>query len=132
MASAYLASYQAEQALKVLDRGLKEKPTFRLWSLLGDLQVMEKHFDEAYRAFIECTRLAPDEPRPYLMLGYCAIELEDPTLALTHLNKIADNEEFADRVKMLVQRAEIMQAAPTPEPGDSSATASDSTSLSGK
>ncbi len=132
VASAYLASYQAEQALKVLDRGLKEMPTFRLWSLLGDLQVMEKHFDEAYRAFTECTKLSPEEPRPYLMLGYCAIEMEDATLALSHLNKIADNEEFADRVKMLVQRAEIMQAAPTPEPSDSRQNSSGATSLSGK
>lgn len=119
VASAYLASYQAEQALKVLDKGLKEMPTFRLWSLLGDLQVMEKRFQEAYRAFSECTKLDPDQPRPYLMLGYCAIEMNDPSLALEHLQKIASNEEFSDRVQMLIQRAEIMQAAPTPEPEDS-------------
>ena len=126
VASAYLASYQAEQALKVLDKGLKEMPTFRLWSLLGDLQVMEKHFQEAYRAFTECTRLSPGEPRPYLMLGYCAIEMNDPALALSHLDRIAANEEFADRAQMLIQRAQIMQAAPTPEPADSTGSAAGS------
>jgi predicted Zn-dependent protease len=114
IASAYLASFQPDEALKVLDEGLRKMPTFRLWSLLGDLQVTEKRFDEAYRAFTECTKLAPDEPRPYLMLGYCAIELDDPALALTHLAVISENDEFRERVQMLVQRAEIMQAAPTP------------------
>ena len=126
VASAYLASYQADEALKVLDKGLKEMPTFRLWSLLGDLQVMEKNFDDAYRAFTECTKLSPDEPRPYLMLGYCAIEMNDPTLALSHLDKIADNEEFSERAQMLIQRAQIMQAAPTPEPADSTQSATGS------
>jgi predicted Zn-dependent protease len=126
VASAYLASYQAEQALEVLDKGLKEMPTFRLWSLLGDLQVMEKNFGDAYRAFTECTKLSPDQPRPYLMLGYCAIEMNDPTLALSHLDRIAANEEFADRAQMLIQRAQIMQAAPTPEPADSTRSAAGS------
>ena len=35
------------------------EPTFHLWSLLGDLQVMENHFDEAYKAFDECVKLDP-------------------------------------------------------------------------
>ena len=134
VASAYLASYQSAEALEVLDRGLKEKPTFRLWSLLGDLQVMEKRFPDAYKAFSECVKLQPEQARPYLMLGYCAIEMNDPDLALTHLAVAAASEEFADRAQMLIQRAQIMQAAPTLEPADSSTSggsASDS-SLSGK
>jgi tetratricopeptide (TPR) repeat protein len=118
VASAYLASFQSDNALKVLDAGIKSQPTFKLWSLLGDLQVMEKHFDEAYRAFTECTKLMPDEPRPYLMLGYCALELNDPELALTHLTKAAASGEFADRAQMLIQRAQIMESAPTPDGED--------------
>lgn len=114
VASAYLAAYQTDQALRVLNAGLQEKPTFRLWSLLGDVHVMEKNFTEAYSAFAECVKLDPEKPRPYLMMGYCAIELDDPDLAMTHLEVIAGNEEFADRADMLIQRAKIMQSAPTP------------------
>jgi predicted Zn-dependent protease len=133
VASAYLASYQSDEALQVLDRGLKQKPTYRLWSLLGDLQVMEKRFSEAYRAFGECVKLQPGEARPYLMLGYCAIELNDPDLALTHLAVAAASEEFADRARMLIQRAQIMQAAPTRgTPDDTTRTATGTPSLSGK
>jgi tetratricopeptide (TPR) repeat protein len=131
VASAYLASYQHDLALKVLDEGLKSQPTFQLWSLLGDLQVMEKRFPEAYRAFTECAKLSPEKARPHLMLGYCALELNDPELAIEHLSKAAVDEEYAERAQMLIQRAQIMLAAPTPEPADSSGSG-DPQPLSGK
>jgi tetratricopeptide (TPR) repeat protein len=132
VASAYLASYQSDRALTILNEGLKKQPTFQLWSLLGDLQVMEKRFDEAYKAFDQCVKLDPDKPRPYLMLGYCALELNDPDKAMEYLNKIADNEEFKDRVKMLIQRAQIMRSAPTPDGADDDPARGQAQSLSGK
>ena len=112
VASAYLASYQSEEALKVLEQGIKEEPTFRLWSLLGDLHVMENRYDQADTAFTECIRLNPEEPRPYLMLGYCLLELNRPDDALVQLKIAAENEEWTDRAEMLIHRAEIMRAAP--------------------
>ena len=129
VASAFMASYQPDSALVVLNKSIGKEPTYKLWSLLGDLQVMEKHFDEAYKAFNECVKLSPSEPRPYMMLGYCALELNQPDLAMTHLTVVAENEEYKERVEMLIQRAQIMRSAPTPEPE----TAGDSPqSLSGK
>lgn len=118
VASAFMASYQPDSALVVLNKSIEKEPTVKLWSLLGDLQVMEKHFDEAYKAFSECVKLSPSEPRPYMMLGYCALELNQPDLAMTHLTVVADNEEYKERVEMLIQRAQIMRAAPPPT-GDS-------------
>jgi tetratricopeptide (TPR) repeat protein len=127
VASAYMASFQPDSALVVLNKTLGEEPTFKLWSLLGDLQVMEKHFDEAYKAFSECVKLMPTEARPYIMLGYCALELNQPDLAMTHLTVAAANEEYSERAQMLIQRAQIIRAAPTPENADDSPQ-----SLSGK
>jgi predicted Zn-dependent protease len=116
VASAYLASYQSEQALSVLEEGLKAAPTFRLWSLLGDLHVMENRYEEAEKAFAECVRLEPEQPRPHLMLGYCLIELDRPDEALTQLTLAAADEEWAERAQMLIRRAQIMRAAPPPTP----------------
>jgi predicted Zn-dependent protease len=120
VASAYLASYQSEEALKVLEQGIKEEPTFRLWSLLGDLHVMENRYDQADTAFTECIRLSPEEPRPHLMLGYCLLELNRPDDALVQLKIAVENEEWTDRAQMLIHRAEIMRAAPPelPKPPD--------------
>lgn len=113
IASAYMASFQPDSALVVLNKNLSQAPTFQLWSLLGDLQVMEKHFNEAYKAFSECVKLSPDKPRPYMMLGYCALEMNQPDLAMTHLTVAAASEEYGERAQMLIQRAQIMRAAPT-------------------
>jgi tetratricopeptide (TPR) repeat protein len=131
VASAFMASYQPDSALVVLNKSISTEPTFKLWSLLGDLQVMEKHFGEAYKAFSECVKLSPSEPRPYMMLGYCALELNEPDLAMTHLTVAANNEEYAERAQMLIQRAQIMRAAPTPEPADSAGAGAGPQSLSG-
>lgn len=132
VASAFMASYQPDSALVVLNKTISKEPTFKLWSLLGDLQVMEKHFDEAYKAFSECVKLSPTEPRPYMMLGYCALELNQPDLAMTHLTVAAANPEYGERAQMLIQRAQIMRAAPTPENADSSRAGGGPQSLSGK
>jgi predicted Zn-dependent protease len=112
VASAYLASYQSEEALRILEAGIISGPTFRLWSLLGDLHVMENRYALAEAAFKECTRLNPEEPRPHLMLGYCMIEQNRPDDALVELTIAAAAEEWTDRAQMLIRRAQIMRAAP--------------------
>jgi hypothetical protein len=66
-----------------------------------------------------------------MMLGYCALELNEPDLAMTHLTVVAGNEEYKERVEMLIQRAQIMRSAPTYEPADSARGGSGPQSLSG-
>jgi tetratricopeptide (TPR) repeat protein len=106
MASAYLASHQPEAALEVLERGIKREPTFRLWSLLGDLHVMEDRFGPAYSAFEEASRLDPKQTRPHLMMGYCAIELNRTDDALAQLAIAAADDEYAERAQVLIRRAQ--------------------------
>ncbi len=123
VASAYLASYQSDEALKVLEQGIADEPTFRLWSLLGDLHVMESRYGEAEKAFAECVELNPDEPRPHLMLGYCMLELNRPDDAIEQLTVAAANEEWSERAQMLIKRAQIMRAAPPEVPSPATAAA---------
>ncbi|HEX5133505.1 MAG TPA: tetratricopeptide repeat protein [Candidatus Krumholzibacteria bacterium] len=111
IASAYLASYQPDSALTVLEAGIRTEPTFRLWSLLGDLHVMEKRFEPAYNAFLECSRLSPEEPRPRLMMGYCALELGRYDDAIDHLAAAAESEDYAERAQLLIRRAQQLAHA---------------------
>ena len=106
IASAYLASYQPDAALQVLEEGIRSRPSFRLWSLLGDLHVMEKRFEPAYEAFEECSRLSPDEPRPQLMMGYCAMELGRLEDAIDHLARAAESDDYAERAQVLIRRCQ--------------------------
>jgi tetratricopeptide (TPR) repeat protein len=112
IASAYLASYETDEALAVLEAGIRTEPTYRLWSLLGDLHFMEKRYTPAYDAFAECARLSPEEPRPQLLLGYCAMELGQYEDAIGHLAVAAETESYAERAQMLIRRAQKLAATP--------------------
>jgi tetratricopeptide (TPR) repeat protein len=106
IASAYIASYQTDAALAVLTEGIQNSPTFRLWSLLGDLHVMQKEFQRAYEAFEQCVALSPDELRPQFMMGYCALELGRTDDAIGHLARAAESDDYAERAQMLIRRAQ--------------------------
>lgn len=105
LASAYIASYNQEDALAVLTRAVREEPTARLYSLLGDLQFMRKDYDASYDAFAQCTRLDAEEGRAFLMMGYCAMELERNEDAVASLERALAFEDVADRAQSLLERA---------------------------
>lgn len=96
LASAYLASYDFGAALETLGRGIEQEPTVRLWSLLGDLHLMERHYDRAYEAYRKTAAMDSTKGRPDLMMGYCAYELGRPEDAVAHLERAAT---FADQEK---------------------------------
>ncbi|RJR31013.1 MAG: hypothetical protein C4574_01655 [Candidatus Latescibacterota bacterium] len=98
LASAYLASYDFEAALETLERAIEREPTVRLWSLLGDLHLMERHYDRAYEAYRRSAAMDSTRGRPELMMGYCAYELGRAGDAVEHLERAsgyADSEKTA-------------------------------------
>ncbi|HER44053.1 MAG TPA: tetratricopeptide repeat protein, partial [Candidatus Eisenbacteria bacterium] len=97
LASAYLASYDVESALETLRRALDRNPTPKLWSLLGDLYYMERDYGKSLDAFQSCAMMDPEHGRAYLMMGYCALEMRQPKIALEQLTRAA---EFEDQREM--------------------------------
>jgi len=104
LASAYLASYEMDKALETIGRALELHPTVRLWSLLGDLQYMERNYEAAFEAFGGCLELDPGQGRAHLMRGYCQLELGNPPEALVHLLRAAEFPGQADRANALIAR----------------------------
>ncbi len=87
LASAYLSAHRPVQARQTLAEALKKEPTSMLWSLVGDLNYMEEDFEGAYHAFQDSARLDPQDGRAYLMMGYCALQLDNKKLAAEALEK---------------------------------------------
>ncbi len=87
LASAYLSAHRPVQARQTLVEALKQRATPTLWSLVGDLNYMEDDFEGAYHAFKESARLDPKDGRAYLMMGYCALQLDKKELAGEALKK---------------------------------------------
>jgi len=102
LASAYLASYDMESARGALHSALERDPTPRLWSLLGDLCFMDGDYDGAFVAYSRCTDADPEAARAFLMAGYCAIQLERNTDAITALERAANFPDQADRASQLL------------------------------
>jgi tetratricopeptide (TPR) repeat protein len=102
MASAHLAAYEYDEAFEALDRALTIEPTPRLWSLLGDLHFMQKDYQESYDAYVRCVGIDPEYERAYLMMGYCAMQLEHTENALTALEKAAEFPDQAAKANQLI------------------------------
>jgi tetratricopeptide (TPR) repeat protein len=86
LASSYLAAHDSEEALRTLNRALQQEPTPRLWSLYGDLNFMERNYQEAYQAYRNSAAMDAEDGRAHLMMAYCAMEAGDREGAVKHLN----------------------------------------------
>jgi predicted Zn-dependent protease len=111
LATAFLASHQLAQARTVLERSVATTPTYKLWSLLGDLNVMEKNYASGYEAFAQCAKLSPDQGRPYLLMGYCALETGRVDEAVASLTIASSHEDLAERAQALLRRVEKAKTA---------------------
>ena len=89
LASAWLGAHDHARARSTLQTGIGEKETVGLWSLLGDLEYLDQDFEAALKAFGRACELDRDFGRGWLMMGYCAIELDRWGEARRHLNKAA-------------------------------------------
>ena len=114
LASAHLASYQFGEAEAALQRAIDQDPTARLWSLLGDLHFMRSDYEPAYDAYASAASADSSFSRSYLMMGYCAVQLErndDAMAALRTAESFSDQAEKATRLIAAIEAVEAQKEA---------------------
>jgi Flp pilus assembly protein TadD len=104
LASAWLSAHAHDRARATLKTALGRKETVRLWSLLGDLEYLDEDYEAALTAFDRSCELDPEFGRGWLMMGYCALELERETEARRHLEKAAEFPGQASGARSLLSR----------------------------
>lgn len=87
LATAYIAAHKPKRAIDTLERALKKKPTSKLWFMMGRVLYDETNFDKAYDAFAQSARLDPKNGRAYLMMGYCALQIDKNDAARSAFQK---------------------------------------------
>jgi len=87
LASAYITACKMSNAIDALNRALKEKPTSKLWFMMGQVLYEREEFDKAYTAFDQSARLNLKDGRPHLMMGYCALQMDNNEMAVKALHK---------------------------------------------
>ncbi len=106
LASAYMSAHRTGQARQTLTEALKNKPTPKLWSLVGDLNYMEEDFEGAYYAFEESARLDPKDGRAYLMMGYCALQTNKKKQAADALQRAKGFPKQRKLAKQLLEHVD--------------------------
>lgn len=104
LATAWLAAHRHDLGRAALQAGLAAEPTARLWSLLGDLEFMQGEHEAALAAFGRACALDPDFGRGWLMMGYCALELDRPQDARGHLARAAGFPDQAAGAEAMLRR----------------------------
>ena len=108
LATAYLAAHESDAALAVLERALRQRSSAQLWSLMGDVRYLREEYEEAYRAFEQTAAADPARGRAYLMMGYCALKMDRPNVAIGHLETAAGFPDRERDARSLLERARRM------------------------
>ncbi len=87
LASAYIGAHRPAKAIEVLDRALEKKATSGLWFTMGQVLYEQGNFDKAYNAFNQSARLNSKNGRAYLMMGYCALQMDKTETARSAFQK---------------------------------------------
>lgn len=87
LASTYIAAHRLAKAKNALNMALAKKPTFRLWFMTGHMLYEEANFDKAYDAFAQSAILDSKNGRAYLMMGYCALQMDKKKIARNAFQK---------------------------------------------
>ena len=107
LAMSYLTAHRPEAARRTLRRALENRPSPKLWLLLGELHSLEEEYPEALEAFRESARLDPAGGRAYLMMGYCALQLGRKRDAVDALMKAEEFPRQKEDARKLLDRARL-------------------------
>ncbi len=114
-ASAYVSARKPEKAADVLGRGLEACPTSRMWEMLAGIRYGQGVFREASLAFEQSARMDPKNPRAHLMMGYCALKLDDFQAARLSFSEAARFPAHAEEAKKMLEQLESLEMASTKE-----------------
>jgi tetratricopeptide (TPR) repeat protein len=112
LASAHVAAYDFDAAKRAIDDGLKLESTYRLWSLLGDVHFIQMDYAQALDAYRECSTRDSTQGRPYLMMGYCALQSGQRTQAVSCLERAEKFPDLKQTAETLLKKARLATATP--------------------
>ena len=109
LASAYISGHRPEKAIETLKRILEKKPTSDLWFKMGQMLYQKYNFDKACNAFNQSVRLNTENGRGYLMIGYCALQMDKKEIARTAFKKAARFPKQKKMAKKLLKHVSLLK-----------------------
>jgi tetratricopeptide (TPR) repeat protein len=109
LASAYIAAHKSAKAIDVLNRALQKRPTSGLCFLMGQVLYEQEKLGKAYDAFDRSARLDPKRGRTYLMMGYCALQMDKKDKARKAFQNAARCPKQRKHAKELLKQLASLQ-----------------------
>lgn len=81
LSSAFAEAQRKEKAIKYINLAIEQTPCADIYYKKGQLCYEWGVWKKAVKSFQNCIKLNPDKDMAYLLLGYCALEIEDYDLA---------------------------------------------------
>ena len=107
LANACIAGHRYEQAIEVLSRALKFKPSSKMWSMTDDLFYEQENFLKARQAYEESLKLDPKNGRALLMMAYCAMHMKDLDMAKKAFTKAAHFPGNRRKAREMLKKIEL-------------------------
>ena len=85
LAGVYFEANEVDKALQAAHASIKLKPTAKCWRFIAQIQMQNKKYKAAVKAYEKAAQLAPQNARLKIMAGYCALQMENYQQALEHL-----------------------------------------------
>lgn len=76
IAAVYLSAHRPDKAVQALNQAIAQKPSARLWHMLGSIQYNQGKYQEAHDAFRRSFEFAQGNGSAALLMGYCALKLD--------------------------------------------------------
>ncbi len=109
LASVYIIGHRPEKAMETLKKILETKPTSDLWFMMGQMLYQKYNFNKACNAFEQSVRLNPKNGRSYLMIGYCALQMDEKEIARAAFAKAARFPKQKKMAKKLLKHVTLLK-----------------------
>jgi predicted Zn-dependent protease len=107
LAVSWLQAHEPDSARVVLEAVLDQKPSARLFMLMGDLEYGIENWVAAAAAYGRVTELAPDRGRAWLMLAASEVRAERIDAARAHLRRAMEDPAVADQARRLLAQLDL-------------------------
>jgi tetratricopeptide (TPR) repeat protein len=102
LAVAYIASHKPDKALTVLEQAIEGEASPNLWLAMGRAFYEKGEYERGYEIFNRCSQMAPQDGRAYLMMGYCALQMQKKDAAVTALRKACQFQDHRRQAQELL------------------------------
>ncbi len=106
---AYAQAQRLDMALRCLDAAISQGRTSERLLEKGKLYYERGRWDEAIKALGECVRAYPDNDFAHLLLGYCALEKENFTLARQSFLKASQGTTYKHKALSALEALENLR-----------------------